>query len=277
LVPTGAISSARASVGATNNGYSFTISATDGAQWAQVNSIVGSFQPGSYTFSLVADWSEDNDILSRFFYKIGGGAEVLIGALNATLNPDKKMKRYSASFFLPVECNRLSIRLWTGSNPWPIGSSFSILMAQVEPLPLATSYIPTNGSAATRAADSASVLMQPHTSGTILCKFLSDAVAVERTVYTAGAITLKRLATGAISVTAGVVTLTSAVVPSGSVKSAISYDGSTLKLAVNGVVYSAASALPAAGTSLVLGTSTFASVWQRSEAYDNARLIEVTQ
>lgn len=155
--------------------------------------------------------------------------------------------------------------------------SLTYRRVQVEKLSYATSYIKTTGTAATRAADSASVLMQSHTAGTIFCEFLSDAVAIERTIYTAGSITLKRLATGAISVTAGAVTVTSAVVPLGSVKSAISYDGSTLKLAVNGVVYSAASTLPYAGTSLALGYSTFANVWQRSEAYDNARLIEVTQ
>ena len=119
--------------------------------------------------------------------------------------------------------------------------------------------------------------MQPHTAGTIFAEFLSDAVAIERVIYTAGGVTLSRLATGAISVTTGAVTVTSAVVPAGSVKAAISYDGATLKLAVNGIVYSATSALPSVGVSIALGNTTFANVWQRSEAYDNARLVEVTQ
>ena len=154
---------------------------------------------------------------------------------------------------------------------------FSTGAIQAEAIPFATSYIKTTGVAVTRASDSAAVDMQPHAAGTIFAEFLSDAVAIERVVYTAGGVTLSRLATMAISVTTGAVTVTSAVVPSGSVKTAISYDGATLKRAVNGTVYSAASALPSVGVSIVLGNTTFANVWQRSEAYDNARLVEVTQ
>ena len=166
-----------------------------------------------------------------------------------------------------------------GGTPSAAGVGYSVYVkkAQIEALQIASSYIPTTGTAATRAADSAAVDMQPHTAGTIFAEFLSDAVAIERVVYTAWTVTLNRLASGAISVTNGAVTVTSAVVPRGSVKAAISYDGATLKLAVNGVVYSAASALPSVGVSITLGNTTFANVWQRSEAYDNARLVEVTQ
>ena len=230
--------------------------------------------PGeSYTFSFFA--KSGTLSYARFAVYDATNASFIVPAQNRAVGA--AWSRISIPFVTPANCT--SVRVY----PLRIDSAEQLNVvhywfgAQCEKQKSASSYIKTDGAAATRAADSASVDMQPHTAGTIFAEFLPDAVAIERVVYTAGGITLKRLSSGAISVTNGAVTVTSAVVPRGSVKAAISYDGATLKLAVNGIVYSAASALPSVGVSIVLGNTTFANVWQRSEAYDNARLVEVTQ
>ena len=74
------------------------------------------------------------------------------------------------------------------SDPYPVGTGWDLAFPQLEALPNATSYIPTSGSAVTRAADllTGSPVWLNGSQGTVLCSYIPQTISNSNGVFALG-------------------------------------------------------------------------------------------